>query len=358
MIDRQFTHCMIRPTDLTPSSDAMRIVGVINPGAAPFGNGVMLLIRVVEEPLDQRDGYIASPRVCPEQGIVIDYLNESEYDTTDPRLGRHKETGEIRLRFLSYLKVVYSRDGRSTDGFAGQVIWPQGPYETYGIEDPRITLIGSTYYVTYVAVSPWGVSTMLLSTTDFQSFRRHGLIFCPDNKDVLLFPEKVMGEYIALHRPSGSTRFSPPEIWLARSPDLVHWGSHSRLLGAKPGSLQDRIGGGTPPIRTREGWLSIYHRSEKLKRDDPLGVYTGYSLLLDLDNPTRIIGQSTEPVLTPTEPFEKKGYVDNVLFPTTLVNHDDGILVYYGAADVCVCVTSLNRGDLINSVCDRAGTSR
>ncbi len=350
MIDRQFTHCMIRPTDLTPSSEHMRVVGVLNPGAAAYGEGVMLMVRVVEEPTEQRKGCVASPRVCPDQGVAIDYLDETDYDTSDPRLVVHKETGSIRLRFLSYLKVVYSKDGRSTDGMTGQIVWPQGPYEVYGIEDPRITQIGSTYYITYVAVSPWGISTMLLSTTDFQSFRRHGLIFSPDNKDVVLFPEKVMGDYIALHRPSGSARFNPPEIWVGRSPDLIHWGTHSRLLGAEPDSLQDRIGGGTPPIRTREGWLSIYHRSEKTNRDDVTGIYAGYSLLLDLDNPTKVLGQSAEPILAPTEPFETSGYVDNVLFPTGIVERKEGVLIYYGAADECVGVTAVSRSALIDSV--------
>lgn len=328
----------------------MRVVGVLNPGAAPYGDGAVLMVRVVEEPVEQRSGFIASPRVDPEHGVVTDWLDEKAYNTDDPRIVKHKKTGSLRLRFLSYLKVVYSGDGRSTDGFTGPVVTPHGPYEVYGIEDPRITLIGSTYYITYVAVSPWGISTALMSTTDFQSFRRHGLIFCPDNKDVVLFPEKVMGEYIALHRPSGSARFNPPEIWLARSPDLIHWGTHMRLLGAETGTLQDRIGGGTPPIRTREGWLSIYHRSEKAKQKDAVGVYSSYALLLDLDNPMKILGQSPQPIMTPTEPFEKKGYVDNVVFPTGIVDMDDEVLVYYGAADECVGVTAFSREALIGAV--------
>jgi beta-1,2-mannobiose phosphorylase / 1,2-beta-oligomannan phosphorylase len=350
MIDRLFTRCMIRPEDIAPSSDAMRVVGVLNPGAAPYGKGVMLIARVVEEPVEQRSGFIASPRVDPEHGIVTDWLDEKEYNTDDPRLVTHKKTGSLRLRFLSHLKVVYSKDGRGTDGFTGPVITPQGPYEVYGIEDPRITLIGSTYYITYVAVSPWGISTALMSTTDFQSFRRHGLIFCPDNKDVVLFPEKVMGEYIALHRPSGAARFDPPDVWLARSPDMVHWGTHMRLIGADAGTLQDRIGGGTPPIRTREGWLTIYHRSEKSELDDAVGIYSGYAMLLDLDNPTKVLGLSPEPIMTPTETFETTGYVDNVIFPTGIVDRNDKVLVYYGAADKCIGVTAFSRESLIDSV--------
>ncbi len=350
MIERLFTQCMIRPEDITPSDETMRVVGVLNPGAAPFGDGTVLLVRVVEEPVEKREGYIASPRVEPSYGMVIDWLDDSEYNTDDPRLVTHKQTGELRLRFISYLKVVYSADGRMTDGFNGPIVWPQGPYEIYGIEDPRITLIGSTYYITYVAVSPWGICTSMLSTVDFHSFRRHGVIFCPDNKDVVLFPNKVMGDYIALHRPQGSAKFSPPEIWLARSPDLIHWGTHSRLLGAEAGTMQDRIGGGTPPIRTREGWLSIYHRSEKAKQEDAVGAYSGYTLLLDLDNPTRVLGQSHAAVMSAEEPFEKSGYVDNVVFPTGIVDMNDHVLVYYGAADECVGVTAFSREALVDSV--------
>ncbi|GAB4108366.1 MAG: glycoside hydrolase family 130 protein [Phycisphaeraceae bacterium] len=350
MLDRQLTHCMIRPEDIRPSSDAMRVVGVLNPGAAAFGDGVILLVRVVEQPDEERPGYIASPRIAPDQNIVIDWLEEDAYHTQDPRLVTHKQTGEIRLRFISYLKVVHSADGIHADGCDGPVIMPEGPDEVYGIEDPRITRIGNTYYITYVAVSPFGISTALMSTIDFVSFRRHGIIFCPDNKDVVLFPEKIMAEYVALHRPSGAARFSPPEVWLARSPDLIHWGSHVRLLGADQGTLQDRLGGGTPPIRTREGWLSIYHRSEKQDRADVAGVYSGYSLLLDLDNPAKILGRSIEPVITPTEPFETSGFLGNVVFPTGLVEQDQQVLVYYGAADECVGVVALSRADLIDSV--------
>lgn len=349
MLDRLFTHCMIRPKDIAPSSDSMRVVGVLNPGAAAFDDGVVLLVRVVEEPVEQRDGYLASPRVDPNKGLATDWLEADDYHTHDPRLHTHKKKGHIRLRFISYLKVVHSKDGKTPDNLDGPVITPQGPYETYGIEDPRITKIGNTYYITYVAVSPFGISTGLMSTIDFKSFRRHGLIFCPDNKDVVLFPDKVMGEYVALHRPAGSMRFSPPEIWLARSPDLIHWGTHTRLLGADQTTLQDRVGGGTPPIRTREGWLSIYHRSEKSHRDAAVGVYSGHTIMLDLDNPAKIIGHSDKPVMSPAEPFETKGYVDNVVFPTGIVERDDAVLIYYGAADECVGVTAFSRETLINS---------
>ena len=145
MLDRLFTNCMIRPEDIPPSSDTMRVVGTFNPGAAAFGDGVVLLVRVVEQPVETRPGFVSSPRIDPDQGVVIDWLDENDYHTEDPRQITHKHTGEARLRFLSYLKVVHSADGRTADNFAGPVIVPHGPSEIYGIEDPRITRIGSIY---------------------------------------------------------------------------------------------------------------------------------------------------------------------------------------------------------------------
>jgi beta-1,2-mannobiose phosphorylase / 1,2-beta-oligomannan phosphorylase len=350
MLDRLFTNRMVCPGDIPPSGDEMRVVGTFNPGAASFGEGVVLLVRVVEQPVETRKGYVASPRIDPERGVVVDWLDENEYHTADPRQVTHKKTGQARLRFLSYLKVIHSADGKTPDNFAGPVIAPQGPNESYGIEDARITKIASTYHITYVAVSPHGIATGLLSTTDFTTFRRHGLIFCPENKDVVLFPEKVMGEYVALHRPSGSVRFRPPEIWLARSPNLIHWGTHTRLLGCGQGGMVDRIGGGTPPIRTREGWLTIYHQSIKARHSDVAGIYAGCSMLLDLDNPAKILGRSAEPVIVPTEPFEKEGFLGGVVFPTGIVERGDELLIYYGAADECVGVTAFDRDALIESL--------
>ena len=350
MLDRLFTECMIKPGDIVPSNDAMRVVGVCNPGAAAYGDGVVLLVRVVEQPIETRPGMIASPRVDPDQGVVIDWLEEHEYDTRDPRLVRHKKTGALRLLFLSYLKVVHTRDGKTPDDFNGTVVFPDGPYEAYGIEDPRITQINNTYYITYVAVGEHGICTSMLSTVDFVTFRHHGVIFCMENKDVVLFPEKVMGNYVAMHRPSGSANIKPPEIWLARSPDLIHWGTHTQLLGPTKGSLEDRIGGGTPPIRTREGWLCIFHRSIKSDVGDLTGMYAGFTLLLDLDNPAKVLGMSQEPVMIPEHDFEKEGFLGSVVFPTGIVDQGGQVLVYYGAADECIGVTAFEREALLDSL--------
>ncbi|MEX1017761.1 MAG: glycoside hydrolase family 130 protein [Phycisphaeraceae bacterium] len=347
MLQRRFSHCMLRPGDLAPSSDRMKVVGAFNPGVVDVNGQTVILVRVVEQPLETRKGYEPSPRFVKGQGITLDWLDEAELEFYDPRVYHQRNTGLTRLRFISYLKVLRSNDGKTITDHHGPAIFPDNVYEEFGVEDPRITRIGKTWYITYVAVSRHGIATALLSTTDFQQFTRHGIIFPPENKDVLLFPEKIVGDYVAMHRPVASTRFRPPEMWIAHSPDLLHWGAHEQMLGSDAVWEQSRIGGGTPPIRTERGWLTIYHGSSRPEGDVGPGTYTAGALLLDLQRPARVIAQTTEPIMAPEEPFEREGFVKNVVFPTAIVERDDEYWVYYGAADENIGVTAYKRDALL-----------
>ncbi len=208
------------------------------------------MVRVVEQTRDHRVGFEPSPRFNTDTGTTeIDWLPSDDIVFDDPRVYHCQSTGLKRLRFFSYLKVLRSRDGKTFDDLDGIDLLPENEYEEYGVEDPRITRIGDTFYITYVAVSRHGVSTALMSTTDFQHFERHGIIFCPENKDVLLFPEQVNGNYVAMHRPVTSIRFRPPEMWLA--PVLIcctgggtkgcsgskrRWNSRASVVAHRPSS--------------------------------------------------------------------------------------------------------------------------
>ena len=377
MLRRLFTQQLVRPQDLTPSGEHMKVVGTLNPGAADFpptaaasvsasanvnvnaaeptdGRGVVLLVRVCEQLVETREGSLPSPRHQPGQGFVADWLDAADVDPSDPRNYWNTRDGSLRLQFISYLKVLHSPDGKhippeSIQG--GPVIMPEGEYEEFGIEDPRITRIDATYYITYVAVSRHGAVTRLMSTTDFKTFRRHGPMFPPDNKDVVLFPQRVLGDYLAIHRPMTAMPFSPYQMWLARSPDLTHWGGHEQLMG--PGSqaqFQNRIGGGCPPIRTREGWLHIYHGSDKAPGDRGAGTYSAAAVLLDSQNPKRILARTPEPFMSPEADFETSGFVPNVIFPTGLVERGDEIWLYYGAADESVGVVGYERKALMEAL--------
>jgi predicted GH43/DUF377 family glycosyl hydrolase len=335
------------PGDLQPSRDDLEIVGTFNPGAVAFGDEVIVLARVAERPRERREGFTALPRWQPGAGLTVDWIANDEIDLLDARVVQRKCDGLVRLTFASHLRILRSGDGRSIDREDDIRFEPQGELEEFGVEDPRITRIGDTYWFTYVAVSRHGPATALASTTDFQTFTRHGVIFPIENKDVVLFPEPIGGELVALHRPLGGTPFAQPEIWLARSSDMVHWGQHEVLLGSVSGWDAGRVGAGAPPTRAPGGWLEIYHGSTKPTGESGVGAYSAGTLLLDQDEPLRIVRQSSKPILVPETDFEREGFMPNVVFPTGVVDRGDTMLIYYGAADTACAVAELSKADIL-----------
>ena len=341
---------MLRPGDVPPSQDDLAVIGVFNPGVIALADGVVLLVRVAEQPSEKRSGQTALPRWDIGTGrIVFDWLPEEQTEPVDIRVVRLKDTGLVRLNFTSHLRVVRSRDGRTIDSIDQTFFRPATIYEEYGVEDPRITRFGDTCFITYVAVSRHGVTTALASTRDFVTFDRPGILFPPENKDVVLFPEKIGGEYFALHRPTAATAFSRPEMWIASSPDRLNWGRHEHLLGSAARWDLGRVGAGAPPIRTERGWLEIYHGNSRRAADLDIGAYSGGALLLDGQNPRRVLGAAGR-ILCPELEFEREGYIPNVVFPTGVVERGETLLVYYGAADTVTAVVELSRREILEAI--------
>ncbi len=344
---RIFSHCLLRPEDVAPSQDDMHVVGVFNPGVAMTPGGPVLLVRVAEAP-KTRAGWIGLPRWnVRESRIECDWVHEADVVRDDSRSVRFRCDGAVRLTFVSHLCLVRLSDARTVDRIESRRFLPTDPLEEYGVEDPRITRIGDFYYITYVAVSPHGPATALASTRDFRSFHRHGVIFCPDNKDVVLWPEKTAGRFLALHRPSLSAALTHPEIWTAKSDNLMHWGEYRPLYAGRSTWESARVGAGTPPLRTSAGWLTLYHGKEG--DDHRPGSYRSGVLLHDLNEPTRLLA-SAGPVIVPQEDFERIGFVPDVVFPTGLVAEDDTAIIYYGAADAVTGVTQVRLPDLLAGV--------
>src|SRR5262249_25555376 len=200
-IPRLSTRLLLRPEDVPPSRDDFEVVGVFNPGAVRARDEVVLLVRVAERPRERRPGYTGLPRWDPASGLTVDWLPDAGLDAVDPRVGRRKADGLVRLTFTSHLRGVRCGDGRAVRGSTGVTVPPPEEVEEFGVEDPRITPLGSRLYFTYVAVSRHGPASALASTADFRTFERHGVGFCPENKDVVLFPETIGGAFAALHRP-------------------------------------------------------------------------------------------------------------------------------------------------------------
>jgi predicted GH43/DUF377 family glycosyl hydrolase len=269
---------------------------------------------------------------------------------TDARVVAMARSGDLRLTSVSHLQLFRSTKGGSDVWEFVAAVLPEGPWEEYGIEDPRVTKIDNTYWITYVAVSRAGAATALMSTTDFVTFHRHGIIFACENKDVVLFPDRIAGDFVALHRPNPHSQFSPPQIWLASSPDLIHWGRHAFVLEGVQAWEGDRVGSGTPPILCEEGWLTLYHGSTPSNAAGRVGRYCAGALLLDRDQPRRVLARSTEPIMQPIADYEMSGFVPEVVFPTAMLDRGDEVQVFYGAADTCVATARLSKRSVLDSL--------
>lgn len=204
--------------------------------------------------------------------------------------------------------------------------------------DPRVTQIGDRYWVTWCN-GYHGPTIGIAYTDDFCEFFQCENAFLPFNRNGVLFPEKINGEYLMLSRPSDNGHTPFGDIYLSSSPDMIYWGKHRIVMKTTPFEESawqcTKIGAGPVPIKTDEGWLIIYH-----------GVITTcngfrYSMgaaLLDLENPSKVLYRSGRYLLAPAELYELAGDVPNVVFPCASLEEGDKITIYYGAADTSVCI--------------------
>ena len=259
----------------------------------------------------------------------------------DPDLGEREPRGfrwrgRWYLTTPSHLRLASSEDGRRFRVEPRPILEGQGPLERFGVEDGRVTELDGEFHLTYTAVSPDGFGVGLVTTSDWVSFRRRGMILPPPNKDCVLFPERVDGEHLVLHRPV-SPGLGGLSMWLARSPDLVHWGDHRCVVRPRRGTWDEaKVGAGAPPVRISEGWLEIYHGAD---RDDR---YCLGAVLLDARNPSRVLARSRDPIVAPLAEYERQGFYRNVVFATGAFVDGDRLTLYYGAADEHVCAAEVS----------------
>ncbi len=279
----------------------------------------------------------------------------------------------------------------SQDGFHFQhaVKWPVFTPEQLGtprgtIEDPRVVKIDGTFYMTYVhrnvasSCHPTGLGvpvytgpddvapndpnnyrTGIAKSSDMKEWENLGLITPPDldDRDCILFPEKIKGRYAMLRRPLNFVGpeygCSQPSIWLSYSDNLRNWGDPTLVATVENDTWEARrIGASTPPIKTKEGWLMLYHGVDKET------VYRLGVMLLDRANPGKVIARSPEFIMEPEAYYEKVGLIiPRVVFPTANVVKDDLLYIYYGCADTCISVATVPLADLLAYVLQfRKGT--
>lgn len=279
------------------------------------------------------------------------------YNVFNPSVIHHNNLFHMHYRaqgmdWISRIGYAVSSDGIKWNRMQRPILEPQDASDARGIEDPRVTEIEGRFYMCYTAYSSevpedvksthagGGVTPMIAVSDNLIRWKRLGsIVRGEDNKDHVLFPRRIKGRYIALHR-------RPPQVWLAESDDLINWPEeHMRpIFGPRPGNGWDekRVGGNGVPIETEHGWLMLYHAYNK---DHVYRLGVG---LLDLDDPSQVINRPKGPIFEPKELWELRGDVPNVVFSCANPVVDGTVYVYYGGADHVIALATCTLDDLLD----------
>lgn len=218
----------------------------------------------------------------------------------------------------------------------------------YHCYDSRITYMADVYYIMFAMDMDDGCHLGLAQTTDFKDFEFMGIVSDDDNRNGVLFSEKIDGKYLRLDRPNKVPLAGGPTsgsaICLSESDDLLHWRTLGVVATGRFHYWDELIGAGPPPIKTKQGWLQIYHGVAT--HFGSSNIYQAGVMLLDRENPLKVIGRSRHNILEPREMYELVGQVPNVVFPSGAIVEevdangfaklDSRVFIYYGAADTCV----------------------
>ncbi len=337
------------------------VLGAFNPGLTRLPNGNLLMMVRVAEALRRpvSDGHVHAIRWA-DGGYHLDAWPLGLVDTADPRKFRMQGGGwkVMALTSLSWLlPVELNAAGTAVEAVHyDRAIAPTADYQCYGIEDARISRVGDRYLMTTCSVSPERHSTTLYSSTDAMDWTLEGIVLDHQNKDMLIFEGLVGGKYWAQTRPLGDLYFAyppgsewraGPSINLATSPDALHWKPYDKP-GIRPHAATvatARMGGGTPPILTDAGWLTLWHGVEP---SGVVGIYRTYWSILDRDDPSITVRTQHTPLLEAapalTEPLKEQMYVDGVVFTTGIAAAGDHYVVASGEADLACRVTHIDAG--------------
>lgn len=268
--------------------------------------------------------------------------------------------GAVETKMLqgTNLGLAFSHDGIHWRVHA-HPIWDWHDDEVLRIYDPRLTVLEDRVYVCFAMDTRHGIRGGIAVTTDFERFEIVSLTV-PDNRNLVLFPERIGDKFLRLERPFpvygrlGQERF---DIWLSASHDLRYWGDSKVLLRVEDVPFANlKIGPAAPPLKTRAGWLTTFHAVDFDPQRGKNGWeacwqkrYTAGLMLLDLDDPRRIVALSREPLLIPQAPYEiAGGFRNHVVFPGGMLLEDTGeVKIYYGAADTVECLATADVDELI-----------
>ncbi|MFA6665459.1 MAG: glycoside hydrolase family 130 protein, partial [Armatimonadota bacterium] len=257
------------------------------------------------------------------------------------------------------LGLAYSSDGIKWE-VQPKPCFQLGSREIRRAYDPRLTVIDGQCYMCFAVDTQHGICGGIAVTEDFDKFEIL-TISAPDNRNMVLFPEKIGGKYVRLERPfpvysrGNMDRF---DIWISDSPDLKYWGNSNLVMGVEDVPFtNNKIGPAAPPVKTSKGWLTSFHavdidcqRGKHGWEGSWTKRYTAGIMLLDLKNPQKVTGLCREPLIVPKFPYEiESGYRNNVIFPGGMILEDTGeVKIYYGSADTVECLATAHVDDLLN----------
>ena len=253
----------------------------------------------------------------------------------------HTEGGIIFWLARSQNGVDFTFDPKPVD-------WPESFdwWKENGVYDPRITKIDDEYIIMYGSHNnEMGTRIGIVRTTDFINFERIAIASEIGNRNAVLFPEKINGKYCRLERPFTDDS-SPCDMWLSYSKDLVYWGESRMVMRSRPAHWDSfKLGAGAVPIKTDEGWLSIYHGVHMTCSGQ---LYSLFGAIHDKDDVSKIIARTKSPLLFPEADYEQKGRVRNVVFTcNAILEPDNTVKIYYGAADTCIGLAEAKMEDII-----------
>lgn len=365
-MDFEVDRLIFRPDDVDLSRSPLAghfaaptyILGAFNPGLTRLSSGNLLMMVRVAEALVQPvfDGHVHSIRWADGQ-YVLDAWPLELCDTADPRkfMVRGGAWRIMALTSLSWLlPVELAPDGLSVVAVHyDKAVAPHASFQCYGVEDARISRVDNKWWMTSCSVSPERHSTTLYSSQNGLDWQFEDIVLDHQNKDMLIFEGRIGGQYWAQTRPLGDLYFayppgsewrSGPSINLATSPDVRHWKPHLRP-GIRPHAdtvATARIGGGTPPILTDAGWLTLWHGVEP---KEIVGIYRTYWSILDRDDPAKTVRTEHAALLEAspglTRPLEDKLYVRDVVFTTGIADAGDHYVVASGEADLACRITHI-----------------
>lgn len=296
----------------------------------------------------------------------------------------------VRTGNFSTIGYCQFKDGILISRNTEPLLKPEHNYEKHGLEDPKIVFLDGVYYLFYVAYDGKNARVALATSTDLITFEKRGVItsqmsynkaedifkkskvskfytfferlyrkYNTDKvilweKDAFIFPEKINGKFALIHRVLPGIQVAYFDSF--KELNNKFWSNYFThlkdfvILEPKFEFENSYIGGGCPPIRLKEGWLLIYHA---VQEKNNLKTYSASAALLDINNPTKVLGRLNHPLFTPTENWEKQGDVNNVVFPTSAILNGNKIDIYYGAADSVIAVKTVDLDSLMNELLNK-----